>query len=49
MKPLLRAEQAVLGAVLLDPGQLAALSWLAPDHFYRPVHRALSTTEEVPS
>lgn len=41
MKPLLRAEQAVLGAVLLDPGQLAALSWLAPAHFYRPVHRAL--------
>ncbi|MEV4555743.1 DnaB-like helicase N-terminal domain-containing protein [Kitasatospora sp. NPDC049285] len=41
MKPLLRAEQAVLGAVLLDPGQLTALSWLAPDHFCRPVHRAL--------
>nr|WP_202434527.1 MULTISPECIES: DnaB-like helicase N-terminal domain-containing protein [unclassified Streptomyces] len=36
-----RAEQAVLGAVLLDPDQLAHLDWLAPDHFYRPVHQAL--------
>lgn len=41
MKPLLRAEQAVLGAVLLDPGQLASLAWLEPNHFYRPAHRAL--------
>ncbi|MBT2491983.1 helicase DnaB [Streptomyces sp. ISL-96] len=41
MNPLLNAEQAVLGAVLLDPGQLAHLEWLAPDRFYRPVHRAL--------
>ncbi|GAA1070006.1 DnaB-like helicase N-terminal domain-containing protein [Kitasatospora nipponensis] len=41
MKPLLRAEQAVLGAVLLDPGQLASLAWLEPGHFYRPTHRAL--------
>ncbi|MFJ5074931.1 DnaB-like helicase N-terminal domain-containing protein [Streptomyces sp. NPDC088553] len=41
MNPLLDAEQAVLGAVLLDPGQLAQLEWLAPDHFYRPVHQAL--------
>ncbi|MFJ5875315.1 DnaB-like helicase N-terminal domain-containing protein [Streptomyces sp. NPDC093088] len=41
MNPLLRAEQAVLGAVLLDPDQLAHLDWLAPDHFYRPVHQAL--------
>ncbi|MFF3536406.1 DnaB-like helicase N-terminal domain-containing protein [Streptomyces sp. NPDC002466] len=41
MNPLLRAEQAVLGAVLLDPGQLSHLDWLAPDHFYRPVHQAL--------
>ncbi|MFB6838937.1 DnaB-like helicase N-terminal domain-containing protein [Streptomyces sp. NPDC056361] len=41
MNPLLDAEQAVLGAVLLDPGQLSPLEWLAPDHFYRPVHRAL--------
>lgn len=41
MNPLLVAEQAVLGAVLLDPGQLSHLAWLAPDHFYRPVHQAL--------
>ncbi|MFF2503575.1 DnaB-like helicase N-terminal domain-containing protein [Streptomyces sp. NPDC058067] len=41
MNPLLRAEQAVLGAVLIDPGQLTRLDWLAPDHFYRPVHEAL--------
>ncbi|WP_432075767.1 DnaB-like helicase N-terminal domain-containing protein [Streptomyces wuyuanensis] len=41
MNPLLSAEQAVLGAVLLDPGQLSHLEWLAPDHFYRPVHQAL--------
>ncbi|MEU6172728.1 DnaB-like helicase N-terminal domain-containing protein [Streptantibioticus parmotrematis] len=41
MNPLLEAEQALLGAVLLDPQQLAHLSWLAPDHFYRPVHQAL--------
>ncbi|MFF8577267.1 DnaB-like helicase N-terminal domain-containing protein [Streptomyces albidoflavus] len=39
--PLLTAEQAVLGAVLLDPDQLAHLDWLAPEHFYRPVHQAL--------
>ncbi|MCV2458239.1 helicase DnaB [Streptomyces sp. ICN988] len=41
MNPLLSAEQAVLGAVLLDPDQLSHLDWLAPDHFYRPVHKAL--------
>jgi replicative DNA helicase len=41
MNPLLGAEQAVLGSVLLDPGQLFHLDWLAPDHFYRPVHQAL--------
>ncbi|MFE7216336.1 DnaB-like helicase N-terminal domain-containing protein [Streptomyces sp. NPDC057611] len=41
MNPLLSAEQAVLGSVLLDPGQLAHLDWLAPDHFYRPAHQAL--------
>ncbi|MBT3160140.1 helicase DnaB [Streptomyces sp. CHA1] len=39
--PLLTAEQAVLGAVLLEPDQLAHLDWLAPEHFYRPVHQAL--------
>lgn len=43
MNPLLRAEQAVLGSVLLDPYQLVHLDWLAPDHFDRPVHRALFT------
>ncbi|MFD4337885.1 DnaB-like helicase N-terminal domain-containing protein [Streptomyces anulatus] len=41
MNPLLKAEQAVLGGVLLDPDQLTQLDWLAPDHFYRPVHQAL--------
>lgn len=41
MNPLLGAEQAVLGSVLLDPSQLSHLDWLAPDHFYRPVHQAL--------
>ncbi|MFE7334773.1 DnaB-like helicase N-terminal domain-containing protein [Streptomyces griseus] len=43
MNPLLRAEQAVLGSVLLDPNQLTHLDWLAPDHFDRPVHQALFT------
>ncbi|WP_436318372.1 DnaB-like helicase N-terminal domain-containing protein [Streptomyces caniferus] len=41
MSPLLEAEQAVLGAVLLDPGQLRQLDWLTPEHFHRPVHQAL--------
>lgn len=41
MRPLLQAEQAVLGAVLLDPGQLDRLGWLEPEHFYRPAHQAL--------
>ncbi|KUN95361.1 DnaB-like helicase N-terminal domain-containing protein [Streptomyces caeruleatus] len=42
MTPLMRVEQAVLGSVFLDPGQLDQLSpWLRPDHFYRPVHAAL--------
>jgi replicative DNA helicase len=41
MNALLSAEQAVLGSVLLDPGQLEHLDWLAPDHFYRPIHQAL--------
>ncbi|GAA2405532.1 DnaB-like helicase N-terminal domain-containing protein [Streptomyces glaucosporus] len=42
MKPLVEVEQAVLGAVLLDPGQLPRLAdWLAPAHFSRPVHAAL--------
>ncbi|MFF4362956.1 DnaB-like helicase N-terminal domain-containing protein [Streptomyces sp. NPDC001351] len=42
MKPLVQAEQAVLGAVFVDPGQLDRLSpWLRPEHFYRPAHAAL--------
>ncbi len=42
MTPLIQAEQAVLGSVFLDPGQLDHLSsWLRPEHFYRPVHAAL--------
>ncbi|MFB8086878.1 DnaB-like helicase N-terminal domain-containing protein [Streptomyces sp. NPDC055992] len=41
MTPLQKAEQAVLGAVLLDPDQLAHLDWLAPEHFDRPAHQAL--------
>ncbi|MFC4607756.1 DnaB-like helicase N-terminal domain-containing protein [Streptomyces maoxianensis] len=44
MTPLVQAEQAALGAVFLDPGQLDQLSpWLQPDHFYRPAHAALYT------
>jgi replicative DNA helicase len=39
--PLLRAEEALLGAVLLDPGQLDRLAWLHPGDFYRPAHAAL--------
>ncbi|MEV6976923.1 DnaB-like helicase N-terminal domain-containing protein [Kitasatospora sp. NPDC093806] len=38
---LLRGEQAVLGAVLLDPAQLDTLYWLTPADFYRPAHRAM--------
>ncbi|TQF02015.1 helicase DnaB [Kitasatospora acidiphila] len=41
MDALLKGEQAVLGAVLLDPAQLDRLSWLTPADFYRPAHRAL--------
>ncbi|WP_181011275.1 DnaB-like helicase N-terminal domain-containing protein [Streptomyces sp. SM10] len=41
MNPLMSAEQAVIGAALLDPKQLTHLEWLAADHFYRPVHQAL--------
>ncbi|NYI03422.1 DnaB-like helicase N-terminal domain-containing protein [Allostreptomyces psammosilenae] len=42
MRPLLRAEQAVLGALLFAPGQLDRLAqWLRPEHFYRPQHAAL--------
>ncbi|MFB6617433.1 DnaB-like helicase N-terminal domain-containing protein [Streptomyces sp. NPDC056367] len=42
MTPLLHAEQATLGAVLLEPHQLGRLApWLQPAHFYRPIHQAL--------
>ncbi|WP_432198579.1 DnaB-like helicase N-terminal domain-containing protein [Streptomyces sp. bgisy027] len=42
MTPLVQAEQAVLGAVFLDPAQLDHLSpWLRPEHFSRPIHAAL--------
>lgn len=41
MNPLLSAEQALIGSVLLDPRQLSHLDWLAPDHFYLPAHQAL--------
>ncbi|MFD7737669.1 DnaB-like helicase N-terminal domain-containing protein [Streptomyces sp. MJM8645] len=41
MDPLLQGEQAVLGAVLLDPRQLGNLDWLEPRDFYRPAHQAL--------
>lgn len=42
MTPLVQAEQAVLGAAFLAPGQLDRLSpWLRPEHFSRPVHTAL--------
>ncbi|MFJ2626850.1 DnaB-like helicase N-terminal domain-containing protein [Streptomyces sp. NPDC087532] len=42
MTPLVHAEQAVLGAIFLEPGQLGQLSpWLRPEHFSRPAHAAV--------
>ncbi|MEU6416020.1 DnaB-like helicase N-terminal domain-containing protein [Streptomyces spiralis] len=42
MTPLVHAEQAVLGAIFLEPGQLDRLSpWLRPEHFSRPAHAAV--------
>ncbi|MFB8267450.1 DnaB-like helicase N-terminal domain-containing protein [Streptomyces sp. NPDC055955] len=42
MTPLVHAEQAVLGALFLDPDQLDRLdAWLRPEHFSRPAHSAL--------
>jgi len=38
---LMTAEQAVLGAVLLEPRRLAELEDLRPPDFYRPVHQAV--------
>ncbi|MGW2339492.1 DnaB-like helicase N-terminal domain-containing protein [Streptomyces sp. NPDC001661] len=56
MTPLAHAEQAVLGALFLDPSQLERLSdWLRPEHFDRPVHATLYAamlklrTEEHPA
>ncbi|WP_225847299.1 DnaB-like helicase N-terminal domain-containing protein [Streptomyces sp. HPF1205] len=37
------AEQALLGALLLDPAQLAAVPNLLPEHFANPSHTALFT------
>ncbi|MEU9074562.1 DnaB-like helicase N-terminal domain-containing protein [Kitasatospora sp. NPDC048538] len=40
--PQMEAEQALLGALLLSPGQLDSVApWLDPGHFYRPAHAAL--------
>lgn len=39
--PLHYAEQALLGALLLEPGQLAGVPDLLPEHFANPSHRAL--------
>ncbi|WP_405852459.1 helicase DnaB [Streptomyces sp. NBC_00090] len=45
MIPLVHAEQAVLGAIFLEPGQLDRLSpWLRPEHFSRPAHGAVYAT-----
>jgi hypothetical protein len=38
---LLRAEQALLGAILLNPAQLDRVTWLQPDDFTHPAHTAL--------
>jgi replicative DNA helicase len=35
------AEQAVLGAMLLDPGCAGSVSWLRPAAFYRSAHRII--------
>jgi len=40
-EPLHYAEQALLGALLLDPRQLAGVPDLLPDHFANPSHSAL--------
>jgi replicative DNA helicase len=39
--PVHYAEQALLGALLLDPGQLARTEALLPEHFRSPAHRAV--------
>ncbi|MGW6742865.1 DnaB-like helicase N-terminal domain-containing protein [Streptomyces sp. NPDC055025] len=39
--PLHYAEQALLGALLLDPEQLTTVRTLLPEHFYDPMHAAL--------
>lgn len=40
-EPLHYAEQALLGALLLEPGQLAGVPDLLPEHFANPSHGAL--------
>lgn len=41
----LEAEQAVLGAILLDPSCISAVTMiLKPDYFYLPQHKAIFTT-----
>lgn len=37
----LEAEQAILGAVLLDPNSLSQIEGLREEHFYLPEHRAI--------
>ena len=41
----LEAEQAVLGAILLDPSCLSQVTMiLKPDYFYLPQHKAIFST-----
>ncbi|WP_459649227.1 DnaB-like helicase N-terminal domain-containing protein [Kitasatospora sp. Ki12] len=42
LSPGMEAEQALLGALLLSPTELASINgWLKPPHFLRPAHAAL--------
>ncbi|MET8623719.1 DnaB-like helicase N-terminal domain-containing protein [Kitasatospora sp. NPDC004669] len=44
MNPQMEAEQALLGALLLDARQVDSVAgWLEPRHFYRPAHASLFT------
>lgn len=43
LEPLHYAEQALLGALLLEPGQLTTVPDLLPEHFANPSHTALFT------
>lgn len=43
------AEQALLGALLIDPQQRAAVRGLEPEHFYEQAHRAIfAAVESLP-